>query len=288
MISALLQKPYALNRSLAPRLKRAAATGLFVFLFLWFFEPFRLSTLPQGLLPITLGYGLITFAVMTTLALAMQLLPTSYYSEAQWTVGRELLWKLVNIGLIGMANLLYSAALGMVSVHPLSLIWFTGYALGVGVFPTAAVILANEARLSKAYAENSAAINRQLYASRPSPPTSGTVRIPAETKDGDMILDPADLYYIAASNNYAEVFFSEKGRMRKQLIRASLKTVERALAERPEFMRCHKGYVVNLSKVEEVTGNAQGHKLRLRDCEFPVPVSRSLNQILRERLTVRP
>lgn len=288
MINALLQKSYALNRSLSRRLRLSAATGGFVFLFLWLFEPFGLSTLPKGLIYITLGFGLITFAVMAAMALMMQLLPSYYYNEETWTVGKELVWTLIHIGLIGFVNLLYSDEMGMISISALSLLVFIGYALAVGLFPAAAVILANEARLSRAYTESSAAINRQLHAAQPAPLHTEPIRIPADTIDGDLILPADDLWYASASDNYVEVVFADKGRIRRQLIRTSLKAMEHALAGQPEFLRCHKGYLVNLSKVEEVSGNAQGYKLHLTDCETPIPVSRTLNQTLRERLAVRP
>ena len=60
--------------------------------------------------------------------------------------------------------------------------------------------------------------------------------------------------------------------------------MEDALVDNDIFFRCHRAYIINLDKVEQVEGNAQGYKLKVRGTEERVPVSRSLNKEFSDRL----
>lgn len=288
MLGAFWNRPYSLDRSPRHILRRGAVIGFFVFVFLWFFQPFGLNTLPKGLVYVALGYGLVSFGVMTAVGMGMHLLPRNYYTEKNWTVGREILWTMVNLALIGLGNILYSDALGLVDLSWQSLMYFELYTVAVGIFPVAASVLLNEARLHKRYARESAAISRDLHTRLPEPIAAVPVRIPAETQSGDLMLPADALLLVRAADNYVEVFFVENDQLRKVVLRSSLKAVESALATHPQFMRCHKGHIVNLQHIEGVSGNAQGYKLHLPRLDAPVPVSRQLNQTLRERLSIRP
>jgi DNA-binding LytR/AlgR family response regulator len=55
-----------------------------------------------------------------------------------------------------------------------------------------------------------------------------------------------------------------------------------ALQGKQNIYRCHKSYLVNLAKVNHVSGNAQGYKLHLKDVEDQIPVSRKLNEEIKE------
>jgi DNA-binding LytR/AlgR family response regulator len=64
--------------------------------------------------------------------------------------------------------------------------------------------------------------------------------------------------------------------------------VERALGQDERYLRCHQSYLVDLRKVQCVSGNAQGLKLHHEGGEEPVPVSHQLTPLVRERLVVHP
>ena len=58
--------------------------------------------------------------------------------------------------------------------------------------------------------------------------------------------------------------------------RLTLKDLESALKPFPEIIRTHRSYLVNLNQIMGVVGNAQGYKLKLRDYDGTVPVSRNM------------
>ena len=66
----------------------------------------------------------------------------------------------------------------------------------------------------------------------------------------------------------------------KLLLRSSLSRLEAQIIDRSNIVRCHRSYVVNLDRVERVTGNAQGYKLHLFGGQFQVPVARRYNDSL--------
>ena len=61
---------------------------------------------------------------------------------------------------------------------------------------------------------------------------------------------------------------------RKHLFRQKIGALERQLNE-TAIKRTHRSYLVNLERVTEVSGNAQGYRLKVRDSEREIPLSRS-------------
>jgi DNA-binding LytR/AlgR family response regulator len=58
------------------------------------------------------------------------------------------------------------------------------------------------------------------------------------------------------------------------MIRSSLKRME-AQVQVPHIKRCHRAFMVNLSKVTKVEGNAAGYSLSFSESDTQVPVSRN-------------
>jgi DNA-binding LytR/AlgR family response regulator len=71
-----------------------------------------------------------------------------------------------------------------------------------------------------------------------------------------------------------EVFYLENGHQpRRTVLRNSLTNLEVILAG-AGLIRCHRSYLVNLRRVERVSGNAQGYRLHFIGLESSVPVAR--------------
>ncbi|MBP8849665.1 MAG: LytTR family transcriptional regulator DNA-binding domain-containing protein [Breznakibacter sp.] len=60
--------------------------------------------------------------------------------------------------------------------------------------------------------------------------------------------------------------------------------MEDFLAAYPEFIRCHRGYMVNLLNIKSVEGNSQGYRLGFNGTNTEVPVSRAFTKIFQESL----
>lgn len=288
----LLKHPYYFETSRRIHWKRSFAISLFVFLFLFIFRPFGLQSYPGNFFPIALGYGGVTLLM---LALYFQLMYPAFpkfFHEEKWTLGREILSTLLVLSMIGLGNAFYTNLAGLGSFSISSILWIELYTLLVGVFPTVSIVVLKEKMLSKKYAEESEIINREIETktepkieiNQPEP-AQREINIVSETGKEDFSLLPDDFWFIKAADNYAEVYFKKTDKLTRKVIRGSLKTIEKSLVQNPEIYRCHKSYLVNLKKVKHVSGNAQGYKLHLEDCEEMIPVSRKLNSEIKELLS---
>lgn len=84
-----------------------------------------------------------------------------------------------------------------------------------------------------------------------------------------------NLLYLEASDNYVNIYYLNKDKISKYLLRNSLKKMEN-LFENTEIVRCHRSYMVNFDKVRVIRKNKDGLQLEL---DLPsatdLPVSRS-------------
>jgi len=119
------------------------------------------------------------------------------------------------------------------------------------------------------------------------PINNAAITIPSENGKDNFTIIKDDLLYICSLDNYVEIFYIQNNKVNTKLIRASLKNIADALSTEKDIFRTHKSYVVNLAKVISVSGNAQGYKLHLENIEELIPVSRSLNTIIKDLLTNR-
>ena len=261
------------------------------------FQPFGLNSLQKNIVVIAFGYGITCLVVMVVLNVALVSAFQNYFLEKNWTSLKQLIWAIINMSIIGIANAIYSAYIGVADFSLQDLFRFEVFTLAVGIFPIGAFILINQARLNDKFQKQSKNINvnldipkertrgKKVFAAD-DPPIE--VIIPSENGKENFSVPPDELLFIHSSDNYIEVFYFNNSRMNCKLIRNSLKAAAISLSLNENFFRVHKSYIVNLSKVKHVSGNAQGYKLHLVDTEVTIPVSRSLNEIIKNKLTTNP
>lgn len=106
----------------------------------------------------------------------------------------------------------------------------------------------------------------------------------AENTKDKITINENNLYFIKAEANYSLLHFNKNNTLEKQLIRSSLKNIEKILSISDTFIRCHKSYIVNLNKVIKVTGNAKGYVFYLSENNFKIPVSRNISKSILETI----
>lgn len=115
----------------------------------------------------------------------------------------------------------------------------------------------------------------------PAPTAAALLKIPVETPQGALLIDPAEVLFLKASGRYAEVK-TLTGRPR--LSNLSLKELEERL-DSQRFLRVHRAYLVNVTF-------AAGFRRRGDSCELDmadqpasvIPIGRSRVQLVRDRL----
>lgn len=276
-----LQQPIALETGTLARYRQAVFFGAFVFLFLFTFQPFGLNGTGPDLLRITLGYGVVCFAVMIFLNVFVMRLFPNYFEEDRWTLGRDIFWNLVNILTIGLFNLLFSAWIGIANITWKSIFFLEFYTLLVAIFPVTVAIFWKERLLRRRHEKASQDI-RSITLMYPS--LDAALVVPSDNEGESFQISVHDLIYLQSAENYIEVHFMEGGALKKRMIRYTLKQLSTDWNGHQSLYRCHKSFLINLHHVEEVSGNAQGLRVKLKGVDRQIPISRQLTKEIRERI----
>jgi hypothetical protein len=87
-----------------------------------------------------------------------------------------------------------------------------------------------------------------------------------------------NLYYIESSDNYVNIYYENKGKVARFLLRRSLKSIEDNYADYP-LVRCHRSYIVNINKVKVLRKDKEGIFLDLDYLNLPdLPVSKTYSE----------
>jgi len=98
-----------------------------------------------------------------------------------------------------------------------------------------------------------------------------------------LTLHAGKLLMMKAEDNYVHVFYISGNTICKELVRTSLKKLESYLAP-DSFVRSHRSYLVNITKVVLFKKNTKGHYLQLEGLdEINIPVSASCLPTFQER-----
>jgi hypothetical protein len=290
LMFTFLFRPFPSFSATAGSLRMSAMAGLCVFGILVFFQPFGLHELStQVLLKSTSIYGLATFAVSALVVFVFPLLLPSVFDERHWTVAHEIGTYVLLLSLVAVANVVIN---GVLYDNHFSLDNFLSMLMmvvGVGILPVTIGVLVKQKILLKKFETAATTTDALLISGNSStkaPNLGHLVRLCGTNRNEVLELMPNHLLMITASDNYVEIYFEENDGIQKKLFRNTLKAMENAVANHPQFYRCHKAYIVNLKKVVHISGNAQGLKLEIEGFKNLVPVSRNLTVEIKEKLKV--
>lgn len=281
-------QPYPLWDNKLSKFYILTGISIFVFLFLFVFKPFGLDYFedPKDI-SIFIGYGAVSFVVLIILQYLIPSLMHSVFFEDNWRVYKEILYILLTVACIGIGNMLYSAWLGFVHLNTGALLFFESVTILVALIPVTLSVLIKQNYLLRKNLRQSNALSDKLYRKSRMGHIGGTVvHLTSENANDNFSAEAKDIYYVAAADNYIEVHVKQQDQMKKILLRSTLKNAHDTLKRFSNFYRCHRTYIINLDKVESVTGNSQGYKLILFDTETPIPVSRSLTKEVTQRLSI--
>ena len=284
----IFQQPYPFGeKSNARLLIQSIGEGTFIALFLIFFQPFGVSEWQDPNKNLYLAaYGVITALCGIILRFLVFKTFPKYHSEATWNVGKEILSIMMLILMIAAGNVVYSNLIFKLENGISSFFWMLLAVMIIGVFPATFGVMLNYIIQLKKYNQPIVVHHQasEIVLNEPSLSNKDIARLKliAENEKDAIELTAESLYYIESSDNYSTVFYEKSGKLQKELLRSSLTRLESQILSE-NIVRCHRSFIVNLDKVEKVTGNAQGYKLHLKSPELLVPVARKYSEIV-ERL----
>lgn len=259
-------------------------TALFVALFLLVFQPFGTRAFQSDTKTwFLLGYAPVIALSVGAFFEASRALFPSLLQEEGWTVGRQIIW----IGLLTGTGILAAHIYFLLYFERpfqwYNLAYFTGLSLSISVFPISITVLLSYTAKLKHYQAGAASITMKKGVEERA--EQQRIVLTGEYSEDSLALNTAQLRYLQSADNYVLVCYVEGGAVQQKMIRATLKSMEAQLEGVPEMARCHRSYLVNLSEVRRVSGNAQGYKLSLEGIEETIiPVARSKGKAILQML----
>lgn len=257
---------------------------LMTLFFNYLFEPFEVYV-PEHKMPffwICTVHALVPLAVLGSVLFVVNRIPNV---DEKWTVGAELVFLSGSLLLVGISQFLVR---DLIYDNPDNWSWLYFYeeirnTFLVGSLFVAVLVPLNLNRLQRLTVQRVGQLSAPLMAEKITLGPS-TVFVRTEVKGDDFILETARFLYAKAERNYVEIYLRDQKEVEKVLKRISIKNLYAQLGSVPYIFRTHRSYLVNLSQVENVTGNAQGYRISLADMQGSIPVSRNFIPLFEEKL----
>lgn len=242
------------------------------FCFSYTFEPFEVNITEHKIN----SYAIIFIHAFVPLPISyiyLKILDNNLPKNFNWTLGKEILHLSIILLIIGTASFLIRDFIYL-NDNNWSLRYFweelrntflIGFLLLIIVLPLnlERLIKKHKARIKKINASASEKLESTL--------------VTLKNSDNQNIYEFRlnEFVFAKVESNYTEVFTFTHNKLLKELIRIPLKELEAELKPYEFIYKTHRSYLVNLNAIENVTGNAQGFQLQLKNCSHSVPVSRT-------------
>ena len=102
-----LREPFPERRDLASNFKYMIGVGVFVAAFLFVLRPFGLDGPWRQILPVCLGFGLVTVGCGLIMELVLRYVLNLRSDSANWTLGKWIILAMLNLLWIALGNFLY-------------------------------------------------------------------------------------------------------------------------------------------------------------------------------------
>jgi len=273
-----LNQPYPVSGN---QWRTAILVSFYISLFMYFFQPFGLAAFRSEYRSFyEIGYGLVTFVVLSVDLYLTPLLFKNTFKSATWTVLKQIIWQMWIIFTIGVFNFLYSATfLGFTNYFKAFFI-FQFFTLLVGIFPVVLVTIINQNRLLAKNLKMANDCNNDLPQREKPQPNDEIISISSENNKDSFELKSSDLIYVTSFGNYIQAFYRSNNELKKIVLRNTLKQTEDQLKDVHCMIKCHRAFLVNKNKIVQVKGNSQGLRLLLEGTDDEIPVSRALSKSL--------
>lgn len=268
-----LSQPYPYYYKGITLWKLAGILFVMSFLFSYLFQPFVVY-IPEHKMDY-LCISLIHACAPVLIIALFSLCNLSPKTEEKWNVGKEILLVLTFLFLIGIVQFLIR---DIIYDNPNN--WSLRYffeeirnTLLVGSLFVVILVSLNFNRLNDRNKKNAQSIDTP--SNRTDREAGVTIFIETEVKGDDFTLQMDDFLFAKADGNYVE-FYLKNGGAGKLVKRMTIKELQSTLMPFPHIIRTHRSYLVNLQQVSNVTGNAQGYRLKLHWYDGLIPVSRQM------------
>jgi LytTr DNA-binding domain-containing protein len=279
-----LNKPYPIVLN---RWKVVLSISFFIPLFLIIYEPFGLndSQIAHKYLFI-LEHGLVTFLVLVINVFFLPATFKTFFSEAKWTVLKQIFWFLWNVITIGVSNYILAKLIsGNFDIRLSELIFFVFISIMISIIPLSFLTLLTYNRLLKKNLSVSKEISDELNKPHLGTNIEYPIILYSENKRNQLETTSEKLLFIESVGNYVTVWHLRNAKTQCKTIRNTIKNIEKQLKYSKNIFKVHRAFIINNKYIESIKGNSQGYRLRMKHSDKEVIVARNYINELKKRIS---
>jgi DNA-binding LytR/AlgR family response regulator len=115
---------------------------------------------------------------------------------------------------------------------------------------------------------------------------SKTIYLSGRNKNETFSTLEENIFFICSEGNYVQIKYKDQAVIKQKMIRNTLNNINDQLKNIDSIVQCHRAYLVNTAKIVNAQGNAQGFRLKLKDIDETIPVSRKYVPMVKESLAL--
>lgn len=272
ILRGFFRQPYNYYYGKRDLFRLALFVFVFFFLFTFLFEPFNVNRDEHrfSFFLICTIHGLIGSLSFWLFFSLMNV----FEGDENWAVGKEMLSYIFLFFFIGALNFLIRPVI-YDNPENFSISYFLEELLHIVLVGTLLALIFIPINFFVLYQQNSRKAEALSKPIKHAFDSAEIVNIDTETRVDNFDLKMESFLFAKAEGNYIE-FNLEKPdlTLKKEVKRITLKELEKQLSVYEWIFKTHRSYLVNLKKINSVSGNAQGYSLKLGTSDISVPVSR--------------
>ncbi len=264
----ILNKEYPLQKDKKYHVWLTFALSIWIFVFLWFPEPFELDDLSvQKKLAVIPFYGLFG-GLSYVIALSYQIVV--FKKHEKWTISNEIicLFFALSVASFFMYCVYYSGIENKALAYS-----YVNYTLKI--YLPSLIIIAPFIGFGRLLIAKWFAVNNNNDTLN-----SDKIIIKGKGKQDFIRLKNTNLVYIMSSDNYVKIYYVENQEMKSKLIRGSLFEIEKQF---PWLLKTHRSYIINPNHFKHFTKQNNTVTICL-SFGIEIPVSRSMYSIIKQKL----
>lgn len=266
-----LNKPASYNTK--PWVVVVVASVLVCFL-LGFFQPFGIDKFSVHIKCfIVAGYTLVTTISTSVVGYLLPRIFKAFYDPPKWTIGKRLINNILIISLIVLGNSIFEWSIGQHLSGEFGYVLLSYMLVTplIGIIPALVSIFivqnyALKKNLHDVKIMNDKLAERLQNAIPSKRVETDVVILSGETKE-TITVYPDCILYLESSGNYIKVNYLSDGVVKQKQIRNTISQMTDQLLRFPYLVRCHRAYMVNISYITNIEGNAQGYET---DCLWSI------------------
>lgn len=103
------------------------------------------------------------------------------------------------------------------------------------------------------------------------------VKISGTNQNEEFELEANRLIAFEANDNYVNIsFLDDQNQHQKKVFRSTLKSIAQQLANQSNFLKIHRSVIINTELIDDLLGNSQSRKVRMKYGGLTFPVSRNI------------